>query len=134
MDDLTELIERLYDALNRRDLDEIAAVCDEEMELFPPVTAGAVGRSDPYVGLEGLRSYLDDSAQIWEELLITPCKVERRGDHVLVNGRVYGRSRDFGIRDLPAAWLWEIRDGRFVRGEAFPDPAGGVERFSAVPA
>ena len=40
MDDFCrERIERLFDAFNRRDADEIVELCDEEMEFFA-VTAG----------------------------------------------------------------------------------------------
>ena len=135
MDDThVTLVERLYEAFNRRDMASIAAVCDEGMEFFPVVTAEAVGRADPYVGPSGLRSYLADSAQVWEELLITPGEVERRGDRLLVRGRVYARSRELGIRDMPVGWVWELRDGSFIRGEVFPDPEHAAERFAAVSA
>ena len=56
MDDgCRDLVERLFDAFNRRDVEEIVALCDEEMEFFA-VTAEEVGRPDPYVGAEGLRA------------------------------------------------------------------------------
>jgi ketosteroid isomerase-like protein len=124
------LVERLYDAFNRRDPEGIAAVCDEAMEFFPVVTAEAVGRDAPYVGPAGLHDYLADAGRVWEELLITPNQIEERGSRLLVRGRVYARSRELGIRDMPVAWIWEVRDGRIVRGEVFPDPEHGVERFS----
>lgn len=130
-DDHVALVERLYDAFNHRDMAEIVAVCDEEMEFFPAVTAEAVGRRAPYAGREGLRDYLADIARVWEELLITPSGVDRRGDRILVRGRVYARSRELGIRDMPVGWIWQVRDGRFVRGEVFPDPERAVERFAA---
>jgi ketosteroid isomerase-like protein len=133
-DEYTALVARLYEAFNRRDPDEIAAICDEAMEFFPVVTAEVVGRADPYVGLEGLRQYLADAARVWEELLITPSQVEQRGERLLVRGRVYARSRELGIRDMPLAWIWEVRDGQFVRGEVFPDLENAFERFSAVSA
>jgi ketosteroid isomerase-like protein len=123
------LIERLFDAFNRRDTEEIVAVCDETMEFFPVVTAQAVGRDAPYIGPAGLYDYLADVAQVWEELQITAGELERRGEALLVRGRVYARSRDLGIRDLPVAWIWEVRDGRFVRGEVFPDPEQAAARF-----
>ena len=133
-DELAALVERLYEAFNRRDPDEIAAVCDERMEFFPVVTAEAIGRANPYVGPEGLRQYLADADKVWEELLITPSQVEQRGDRLLVRGRVYARSRELGIRDMPVAWIWEVRDGRFVRGEVFPDLENAFDRFSAASA
>jgi ketosteroid isomerase-like protein len=128
------LVERLYDAFNRRDPEEIVAVCDERMEFFPVVTAEAVGRDAPYVGPAGLHDYLADTAKIWEELLITPSQIEQRGDRLLVRGRVYARSRELGIRDMPVAWIWEVRDDLIVRGEVFPDLEHAFERFSVASA
>jgi ketosteroid isomerase-like protein len=125
------LVERLYDAFNRRDSAEIVALCDEEMAFFPVVTAEAVGRDAPYVGPDGLRAYLDDVVEVWEELRITPSELRSRGDMLLVRGRVYARSRELGIRDLPVAWIWEVREGRFLRGEVFPDPEQATTRFAA---
>jgi ketosteroid isomerase-like protein len=125
------LVKRLYDSFNRRDESSIVELCDEELEFFPVVTAEALGRHAPYSGSAGLHDYLADVAQVWEELQITPSEVERRGDRLLVLGRAYARSRDLGIRDLPVAWIWELRDGRFVRGEVFPDPDQAIARFAS---
>jgi ketosteroid isomerase-like protein len=122
-------VERLFEAFNRRDIEVITELCDERMEFFA-VTAEEVGRSEPYVGVEGLRAYLRDVDTVWEELLITPKQVEQRGDALLVRGRVYLRSRALGIRDMPTAWIWDLRDGRFIRGRVFIDPEEGVRLFS----
>jgi len=99
------------------------------MELYT-VTAEEIGRSAPYRGIEGLREYLADVERIWEELLITPSRVERRGDRLLVLGRVYVRSRELGIRDMPVAWIWRLHGGTFVRGEVFADPQAALSRFA----
>jgi serine phosphatase RsbU (regulator of sigma subunit)/ketosteroid isomerase-like protein len=124
-----ELVGRLFEAFNRRDRFGIAAVCHEEMEFFP-VTAAKMGRSAAYVGPGGLHEYLEDVSQAWEELLVTPARIERQGDRMLVRGRVYLRSRAMGIRDMPAAWIWDVRDGRLARGEVFADPEQAVQRFA----
>ena len=71
-------------------------------------------------------------AQVWEELRITPSEIERRGGALLVRGRVYARSRDLGIRDVPVAWIWEIRDAQVVRGEVFTDPEQATQRLAAI--
>ena len=128
------MIERLFDCFNRRDAEGIVELCDETMEFFPIATAGAAGRDAPYSGRAGLQDYLADVAQVWEELLITPSELERQGGLLLVRGRVYARSRELGIRDMPVAWIWEVRDDCFVRGEVFPDPEQGVARFAAISA
>lgn len=134
LDPRMALVESLYDSFNRRDEAGITAVCDESLEFFPVVTAEAVGREAPYSGASGLHEYMEDVAQVWEELRITPSELQGRGETLLVRGRVYARSRELGIRDMPVAWIWEVREGLFVRGEVFPDPEQAVLRFLAMEA
>jgi ketosteroid isomerase-like protein len=125
-----ELVERLFDAFNRRDEGAITELCDETMKFYA-VTGQEVGRGDPYTGPEGLREYLDDVATVWEELLITPKEIEEEeGGWLLVRGRVFLRSRVLGIRDMPSAWILELRGGRFVEGQVFIDPEEAVKIFS----
>jgi serine phosphatase RsbU (regulator of sigma subunit)/ketosteroid isomerase-like protein len=125
-----ELVERLYAGFNRRDAEEIVELCDERMAFFPIGTAEEIGREAPYTGPAGLQEYLADVDRAWDELLITPKVAERRGGSLLVRGRVYARSRALGIRDVPVAWIWDLRDGAFVRGEVFPDPEDAIRRLA----
>jgi ketosteroid isomerase-like protein len=134
MTDLHEaLIGHLYHAFNQRDVEGIIALCSEDME-FVAVTGEEVGREAPYRRAEGLREYLGDVERVWEELLISPIHVQQRGDLLLVVGRVYVRSRALGIRDMPVAWIWQLADGLFVRGEVFADPEVAVSRFAELAA
>jgi serine phosphatase RsbU (regulator of sigma subunit)/ketosteroid isomerase-like protein len=128
-----DLVERLFEAFNRRDADEIEAVCDPALNFFPVGTAEAIGRTAPYLGPAGLRDYLEDVDSAWEELLITPTAIEQQNGSLLVHGRVYVRSRELGIRDVPMAWVWEVSGGRFVCGEVFPDPDQALLRLAASP-
>jgi ketosteroid isomerase-like protein len=127
------LVSRLFNAFNQRDGETIVALCSNEMEFFA-VTAEEVGRETPYRGADGMRAYLVDVERVWEELLITPSRVERRGERLLVIGRVYVRSRELGIRDMPVAWIWKLDDGLFVRGEVFVDPDEATSHFSRATA
>jgi ketosteroid isomerase-like protein len=127
------LVGRLFHAFNQRDAETIVALCSEQMQFFA-VTGEEAGREAPYTGSDGLRQYLADVERIWEDLLITPSRVEGREDRLLVFGRVYVRSRELGIRDMPVAWIWQLRDGLFVRGEVFSDPEEAVRRFSRATA
>jgi ketosteroid isomerase-like protein len=126
------LVGRLFHAFNQRDEKTIVALCSEQMEFFA-VTGEEIGREAPYTGSDGLRQYLADVERIWEELLITPSRVEQRDDRLLVIGRVYVRSRELGIRDMPVAWIWQLRGGLFVRGEVFTDPEEAARRFAPSP-
>jgi ketosteroid isomerase-like protein len=124
------LIGRLFHAFNQRDEGTLTALCTEDMEMVA-VTGAAAGHS-PYRGREGLSEYLADVERIWEELLVTSSWIERRGDLLLVFGRVYLRSHEQGIRDLPVAWIWRLRAGRFVHGEVFVNPDEAGARFAAA--
>jgi serine phosphatase RsbU (regulator of sigma subunit)/ketosteroid isomerase-like protein len=126
-----ELVERLYGAFNRRDLEEIVTLCDEGMDFFPVGTAEQIGRDAPYVGPAGLDEYLHDVEQAWDELLITPSVVEHHDGSLLVRGRAYARSRPLGIRDVPVAWIWDLEGDKFVRGEVFRDPEEALQRLAA---
>jgi serine phosphatase RsbU (regulator of sigma subunit) len=126
-----ELVERLYEAFNRRDPEEIVAVCDGSMGFFPIGTAAEIGRTAPYIGPEGLQEYLRDVDEAWDELLISPKVVERRGGSLLVRGRAYARSRPLGIRDVPVAWTWDLEGDKFIRGEVFRDPEEAAARLAS---
>lgn len=134
IDDVYEaLVGRLFHAFNQRDAVAIVSLCAPEMEFFT-VTGGEVGHDAPYRGPDGLREYLADVERVWEALLITLGTVERQGSRLLAFGRVYVRSRELGIRDMPVAWIWDVEDGLFVRGEVFADPAQAAARFGRAPA
>ncbi|HEX6152960.1 MAG TPA: SpoIIE family protein phosphatase [Solirubrobacterales bacterium] len=126
-----EKVERLYEAFNQRDAEAIKELCDERMGFFPIGTAEEIGRDAPYTGPEGLHEYLNDVERAWDELKISPKVVERHGSSLLVRGRAYARSRALGIRDMPVAWIWDLADGKFTRGEVFRDPEEAVRRLSA---
>ena len=127
------MIERLYGAFNRREVEEIVELCDEQMGFFPIGTAEEIGRTAPYVGPDGLQEYLRDVERAWDELMITPKVVENHGRSLLVRGRAYARSRELGIRDMPVAWVWDLTGDKFTRGEVFRDPEEAVQRLATSP-
>ena len=123
-------VERLFDAFNRRDAEEIVELCDEEMEFFA-VTAEEVGRGDPYVGTEGLRRLprrrrhglggAADHPQAGRAARATRCWSAA--------GSTCAAARSASAT-CPTAWIWDLRDGRFVRGRVFVDPEEAVRSFS----
>ena len=126
--DAALLIDRLFDAFNRRDPAAVTALCDERVE-FSSVTAEFAGRREPYRGHDGLRQYFADVAEIWDELLVTAKEVRTREDAILVVGHVYARSRQLGIRDTPAAWVWRLEGELLVEGAVY---SGADEALAAL--
>jgi len=127
----SDLVEQLFEAFNRRFEERIRALCGEQVQ-FTAVTAEATGRSGPYVGHEGLRDYLADVGRVWEELQVSAGEVREHGDLLLVIGRVYARSREQGMRDLPAAWIWRLHEGRFVYGRVYAEPQQAIAALAAA--
>lgn len=115
-----QLVAPLFDAVNARDEAALAALCDErcEVALLPAETAA---RAEPYSGPSGLRELLADTEAEWEELRLTATGVMARDDLMLVSGRIHARSREHGVRDLPAAWVLRVRDGRVASAHVYED-------------
>jgi ketosteroid isomerase-like protein len=115
------LIERLFHAFNERDVDEVLELCDPDVE-FRPVSAELARSGKPYIGHGGIQKYFADVAGLWEALEVTVHEVREASGAVLVVGRVIARDKERGVRDLPAGWVWRLREQRFVYGRVYADP------------
>src|SRR3954471_11892944 len=127
-----EVVERFFGALNARDADGMTGLCDEGLELVP-LPPEAAGESDPYAGHRGIADLVADLDSGWEELMLTAGEVQGRGGVVLVRGRVHARNRELGLRDIPVAWVFQVRAGRIVSGRAFADIDAAVEAAAESP-
>jgi ketosteroid isomerase-like protein len=111
----SELARRAFDAFNARDARALIDLFDPEIEFFS-VTRALAKRKDPYRGHDGLQLYLRDVAQIWRELEVRPRHYIEGDDHVVVYGRVRGRTASGDLVDSPVDWIWKVRGGRLVWG------------------
>jgi ketosteroid isomerase-like protein len=113
-------------ALNRRDFAGMVATLQPDAELVP---LRAVLEGTVYRGHEGLRRWLADMAEDWDDLRID-CDELRglEGSRVLVLGRFHARGRSSGVRlDQPAAWICELVDGKVARIRFFADAAAALD-------
>jgi ketosteroid isomerase-like protein len=111
------VLQRLYAAFARRDVDGMLSLVHPEME-FHTVTAAETGRTEPYRGLDGMRRYVADAAAVWDELRLVAYDFEDHGEWILATGRVYAR-RGGQVIDSSAGWRWRLRDGLVVHGRVF---------------
>ena len=98
-------------ALTRRGVDGMLATLRPDVELVP---VRAVLDGSVYRGHEGLRTWLADMGEDWDDFRIDSYEVsgldERR---VLVLGRFHARGRSRGVTlDQPAAWVCEMDGGK----------------------
>src|ERR1700693_4024352 len=88
-----EIVKRVMDAHDRRDLDDFDELTTPDFEWFPAM-AVSLG-ADVYRGREGIEHYFRDSSEAWEDLRDVRSASEFRdlGDSVLVLSRFAGRGR-----------------------------------------
>lgn len=107
-------------ALNKRDVDGMLASLQPDAELVP---LRAVLEGTVYRGHGGLRQWLADMAEDWDDLRIDTDEVRSLdGGRVLVLGRFHARGKSSGVRlDQAAAWICELAGGKVARIRFFAD-------------
>ena len=113
------------DALNRRDVDGMLAKLQPDAEMVP---LRAVLEGTVYRGHDGLRQWLADMAEDWDDLRIETEELrDLQGGRVLVLGRFHARGKSSGVNlDQPAAWICEVAGGKMARIRFFADAAAAL--------
>jgi ketosteroid isomerase-like protein len=109
--DDVEIVRAVYDAFARRDLEGALAHIAPACELHLEGTARAIGRTEPYVGHDGMREYFADVARVWEELTLHAEDIRVVPGSVVVIGHVSG-IRDGQRMRRAAVWTWRLNDGK----------------------
>jgi ketosteroid isomerase-like protein len=120
-----ETIQEGVAALNRGDVDAVAATLVPDVELVP---LRAVLDGSVYRGHEGLRRWLDDMGEDWSQFELTLQEVrELRPGCVLVRATIRLRGRSSGVAvDSPGAWLCDMRAAKVARIRFFADPEAAL--------
>ena len=124
--DAVSIVHSAFDALERRDIDELLEWCHPDVVLRPhQETSELTGRVAPYRGHEGVRAYIRDIADVWKSLKLTPTAFRPADGSVIVFGRAETNSgAETKTRDV--LWVWRLRDGLVASVEVFqsapPDP------------
>jgi ketosteroid isomerase-like protein len=107
-----DLTRRLLEAVNQRDIEAGAALCDLQIELDSAVSeVGGI-----YRGHDGLRRYFQDLEDAWgDEVRREPEAYFDLGEHTLMLYVVHTRGRQSGVElAQPAAVAAKWRDGLCV--------------------
>jgi ketosteroid isomerase-like protein len=116
------VVEAIYEAFARRDVEAALDHMAEDVELILPATASRSGRDLPYRGHDGVREYFADLAQVWQELLLRAADIRAISGAVVVFGSVQGRAGSELI-SRNVVWTWKLRDGQAVSVRANEMPA-----------
>ena len=125
-----EVVRAVFAAFAARDVERVLAYASPDME-FSSVTGEHAGRTDPYLGHDGLRQYFRDLAEVWDELRIVPRDFRQEGDRILVTGRVSARS-PARIVAGSTGWIWRVSNGLVVYARVYPSAAEATAAFEQV--
>jgi ketosteroid isomerase-like protein len=115
-----EIVRRVVDAYNRRDLDEFDELLTADFEWVPALVRGVEGGS--YRGREGVEAYYRDIRDTWDDYHTLPDEFHDLGDRVLVLGRMEGRRKVSGAPvDAAFGLVFDFRDGRISRLRSYLD-------------
>jgi ketosteroid isomerase-like protein len=117
--DNVEVVERFTDAFAEREIETALELLDAGVELLP-LRAQLEGTS--YRGHNGFRDLIRDFDEDWEGLRIIPQEFRAHERFVVVPARLVARGRTSGVDlDVGIGVVFELRDGRIVRLESFPE-------------
>jgi ketosteroid isomerase-like protein len=123
-----ETIRRMYECWLQDDARLFDAL-DPEIELRPDPAADWVGINDIYRGHDGVRSYI---AQVYEAFEDYRPEVERlidAGDKVITLAIEHGRGRGSGatVEARRTAHVWTMRANKAIRLDLYLDRAEALE-------
>jgi len=110
------VVRELFDAFAARDVARTIEFVDRGVMMEPLSTP--VERRPPYLGVAGLRRYLRDLDQTWEQFEVTIEEARAHADYVVALGRIRARQRSVVVDD-PAGFAFKLRDGRVVWAKVY---------------
>ena len=112
-----ELHRRLVEALNSRDIEAMLAGCDPNIEYRPLLSAIGV---TAYDGHDGLRSWVGQLDDAWEELRVEAKAYFDLGEQTLLFYVLHGRGRRSGAEvAIAGAQVCRWRSGLCVYGKQY---------------
>jgi ketosteroid isomerase-like protein/anti-sigma regulatory factor (Ser/Thr protein kinase) len=105
------VVRELFAAFAARDVSRATQLMDRGVMMEPLSTP--VERRTPYLGVDGLRRYLQDLDETWDRFDVTIEGFRADGQHVVASGRIRARQRELALDD-PAAFAFRLREGKVV--------------------
>ena len=120
-----EIVRRVFDAFNRRDIAAFLELLDPDVEWVPVL---AVLEGSVYRGHADIRRWIKDLDTDWEFFEVYHEELRDLGDRVLVSGHWRARGRASGIEvENPGTYLYEIKGGKVASMRTFTDRVEALE-------
>jgi ketosteroid isomerase-like protein len=122
----TRLIERGYEAWNRRDVESIVALLDREIKwegyTHIPESGTLSGRSE-------VKAWLEQFLEAWEQLDIEVTDLTQTGDQVVARVRFRGLGKGSGIKVEGGVdtHVWTVQNGKAVAVKLYQGTRGALD-------
>ena len=118
-----QIVRRMFRLREAGDIEEAMSYYAEDAEN-QPITSDRLLR-----GRDEIRAFLADTAAAGTVLEPSTFRFEvNDAGQVAVFGRLRVRGQD-GIKDMPAAWIYTLEDGKVVRAEGYRNVADAEAAF-----
>ncbi len=121
-----QVVARLFEAFSERRLEEALELLTEDI-VFQPMTAQVTRAGAPYLGYEGMRRYVADVEEQWDELTLRPTQIKAAGQAAVAMGLVSGRGKAGWFVDAATTWMFKFRGDRVASIQIFSDGAHVLE-------
>jgi anti-sigma regulatory factor (Ser/Thr protein kinase)/ketosteroid isomerase-like protein len=116
-------VHELFVAFAASDVARMLELVDRGV-MIEPLSTPVVRRS-PYLGVGGLRRYLRDLDETWDEFEVTIADTRADGVYAVAVGRVHARQRS-AVLDDPVAFIFRFRDSKIVWSKFYWSEADAV--------
>ena len=130
MDSSIDVVRQAYEAFKAGDAEGLIAVSDPEIEFGTSAAApGGTFRGHP-----GIRRYLKEVEVAFGDRW--DAEIERIADagaeRVVLIARISGQGKAGEPLELRLGHVWELRDGKLLRGTVYLDPHEALEAVEAA--
>jgi ketosteroid isomerase-like protein len=116
-----QTVRAAIDAFNRGDIDAVTALGGDDFEY--DWTRSLAPNRGVYRGLEGLKEFVHEQWDMFDEIRLEPQEFIARGNQVVVPITVHARGRQGIPLSANSAQVYTFDDGRLVRITLFQDRA-----------
>ncbi len=121
-----EILRRLNEAFNRRDIDGAIQYLHPDVELHPGIQVP--DEESEYVGRAGLTEWFRSATEPWEMITVEHTElIDGPGGRVLAVERWVFRGRDGIELELELPNVYTLRDGLIIRIDGFTERAEALE-------
>ena len=123
-----EIVRRVSDAYNRRDVGAMLDELHPEIEWHPWLQLQLGGAATVYRGHQGVRKGIRELEEAFSEIEAQQTEIRDLGERVVAIGHLRGRGNESGaITESAIAWIVEFKSGKVIRVREYLDPKEALE-------